>query len=196
MTHDDLRDFYQKRKDLFTHRLESINKRINIISNLRLAVRRAMTDRPIDTDYSPDGNVPPKQFEQVFARQVAALGRAGDILFLHTTSGASPNLHAAARAAREQGVITVGMLGRTGGPLRELVDHDVARRIPLRPRDHRIPRLAFPVPEQRAKPAGVREDVADRHDVFAVGRELRPVLRHRRDRRGRRGGWWCGAPRG
>src|SRR5687768_8096168 len=38
MTYDDLRDFYQKRKDLFTHRLESINKRINIISNLRLAV--------------------------------------------------------------------------------------------------------------------------------------------------------------
>ncbi len=38
-------------------------------SNLRLAVRRAMTDRPIGTDYSPDGNVSPKQFEQVFAEE-------------------------------------------------------------------------------------------------------------------------------
>ena len=38
-------------------------------SNVRLAVRRAMTDRPIGTDYSPDGNVPPKQFAQVFGEE-------------------------------------------------------------------------------------------------------------------------------
>ena len=38
MTRDDLRDFYQKRKDLFTARLKLISKKINIISNLRLAV--------------------------------------------------------------------------------------------------------------------------------------------------------------
>ncbi len=62
-------------------------------------------------------------FEQIFARQVEALGRAGDILFLHTTSGASPNLLAAARAAKDVGVITVGMLGMNGGPLRDIVDH-------------------------------------------------------------------------
>ena len=64
-------------------------------------------------------------FEQVFARQVSALGRAGDILFLHTTSGQSPNLIAAAEAARACGVITVGMLARGGGPLRDRVDHAI-----------------------------------------------------------------------
>ena len=43
-------------------------------------------------------------FEQVFARQVEALCRAGDVLVLHSTSGESPNLLAAARAARQRGV--------------------------------------------------------------------------------------------
>jgi D-sedoheptulose 7-phosphate isomerase len=62
-------------------------------------------------------------FEQIFARQVTAHGRPGDILFLHSTSGMSPNLLAAARAARDAGVITVGLLGRAGGPLRDLLDH-------------------------------------------------------------------------
>jgi D-sedoheptulose 7-phosphate isomerase len=62
-------------------------------------------------------------FERIFARQVEALGRPGDLLFLHTTSGQSPNLIAAAEAARDRGVITVGMLARDGGALRALVDH-------------------------------------------------------------------------
>lgn len=61
-------------------------------------------------------------FEQVFARQVAALGREGDVLFLHSTSGESPNLVAAARAARETGVRTVALLARGGGALRAEVD--------------------------------------------------------------------------
>ena len=41
-------------------------------------------------------------FEQIFARQVEALCRPGDLLVLHSTSGASPNLLAAAMAARER----------------------------------------------------------------------------------------------
>lgn len=61
-------------------------------------------------------------FEQVFARQVQALATSGDVLFLHSTSGESPNLLAAARAARTQGVRTVAMLARGGGPLRDVVD--------------------------------------------------------------------------
>jgi D-sedoheptulose 7-phosphate isomerase len=64
-------------------------------------------------------------FERIFARQVDALGREGDILFLHTTSGQSANLIAAADTARERGVVTVGMLARGGGPLRSHVDHAV-----------------------------------------------------------------------
>jgi D-sedoheptulose 7-phosphate isomerase len=61
-------------------------------------------------------------FEHVFARQLAALGRKGDLLVMHSTSGRSPNLLAAARVAREMGIATVGLLGKGGGPLRDLVD--------------------------------------------------------------------------
>jgi D-sedoheptulose 7-phosphate isomerase len=61
-------------------------------------------------------------FEQVFARQVTALGAPGDLLFLHSTSGASPNLIAAARAARDRGVRTIAFLARGGGALASEVD--------------------------------------------------------------------------
>ena len=64
-------------------------------------------------------------FEEIFARQVTAHGRKGDVLFLHSTSGVSPNLLAAANAARAAGVITIAMLGKGGGPLRALVDHAI-----------------------------------------------------------------------
>ena len=62
-------------------------------------------------------------FENVFARQVQALGRAGDILFIHSTSGESENLLRAAAAARVAGVQTIALLARGGGRLAEAVDH-------------------------------------------------------------------------
>ena len=62
-------------------------------------------------------------FEDVFARQVLAHGRPGDLLFLHSTSGESENLISAARAAREIGVVTVALLAKGGGRLRTRVDH-------------------------------------------------------------------------
>lgn len=62
-------------------------------------------------------------FEHVFARQVVALGRPGDVLFLHSTSGNSANLLRAAEAARAAGVRSVALLARSGGPLRDVVDH-------------------------------------------------------------------------
>ncbi len=61
-------------------------------------------------------------FEQVFARQVEALGRPGDLLVLHSTSGRSANLLAAVAAARPVGVQTVALLGRDGGELAAAVD--------------------------------------------------------------------------
>jgi D-sedoheptulose 7-phosphate isomerase len=64
-------------------------------------------------------------FEHVFARQVYALGKPGDVLFLHSTSGDSPNLLRAADAAREAGVTTVALLARGGGALRNRVDHAI-----------------------------------------------------------------------
>jgi D-sedoheptulose 7-phosphate isomerase len=61
-------------------------------------------------------------FERVFARQVEALCRPRDLLVLHSTSGESPNLVAAARVARERSVGTVAFLGRGGGALAREVD--------------------------------------------------------------------------
>ena len=60
--------------------------------------------------------------EQMFARQVAALGRAGDVLIGLTTSGTSPNVLVAFRAAREIGVHTICLTGRDGGQAKELSD--------------------------------------------------------------------------
>jgi D-sedoheptulose 7-phosphate isomerase len=64
-------------------------------------------------------------FERVFARQVEALCRRGDLLVLHSTSGESPNLLAAARTARERSVATVAFVGRGGGALAPLVDEAI-----------------------------------------------------------------------
>jgi len=62
-------------------------------------------------------------FEQVFARQIAALGRAGDVVIAISTSGNSPNVLAALRQARAMGLVTIGFSGRSGGALAGLVDH-------------------------------------------------------------------------
>jgi phosphoheptose isomerase len=54
-------------------------------------------------------------FAQVFARQIQALGRGGDVAIALTTSGASPNVNAALAQAREQGLATVALTGGDGG---------------------------------------------------------------------------------
>jgi D-sedoheptulose 7-phosphate isomerase len=61
-------------------------------------------------------------FENVFARQVEAFGRAGDVLVAITTSGTSPNIVAACAQARQQGMQIVGLLGRDGGSVAALCD--------------------------------------------------------------------------
>jgi len=61
-------------------------------------------------------------FDEVFARQVEALARPGDVLVLHSTSGESPNVLRAAQAARARGVAVVAFLGRGGGQLKDLAD--------------------------------------------------------------------------
>ena len=62
-------------------------------------------------------------FEQVFARPLSGLGRAGDVLFGITTSGRSPNVLRALETARAMDIVTVGLLGGDGGPARDLCDH-------------------------------------------------------------------------
>jgi D-sedoheptulose 7-phosphate isomerase len=61
-------------------------------------------------------------FDQIFARQVEALGRPGDVLVLFTTSGNSPNLLTAARTARALGLKIVTFSGRGGGQLAGLAN--------------------------------------------------------------------------
>ncbi len=61
-------------------------------------------------------------YERLFARQVEALGRPGDVLFAISTSGRSPNILAALKAARERQIVTVGFTGASGGTMRELCD--------------------------------------------------------------------------
>ena len=62
-------------------------------------------------------------FETVFRRQVEAHGRRGDVAIGISTSGRSPNVLEGLRAARERGMVTVGLTGNGGGAIADLVDH-------------------------------------------------------------------------
>ena len=61
-------------------------------------------------------------FDLVFARQVEALGRRGDVLIGISTSGASANVVAAVEVARARGIVTVAVTGGDGGALGRLAD--------------------------------------------------------------------------
>ena len=64
-------------------------------------------------------------YEQVFVRQVRALGRSGDLSVAISTSGNSVNVLLATAAASEMGMVTVGLTGSDGGKLGTLVRHHV-----------------------------------------------------------------------
>jgi D-sedoheptulose 7-phosphate isomerase len=61
-------------------------------------------------------------FDQVFSRQIEALGKPEDLLLCISTSGNSPNLIKAAEKAKEKKMKTVGLLGKDGGKLKSLSD--------------------------------------------------------------------------
>jgi len=64
-------------------------------------------------------------FDHIFARQIEALAKKGDLLIIHSTSGNSPNVLRAAEAARDRGVPVLAFSARDGGALRALADHSV-----------------------------------------------------------------------
>ena len=64
-------------------------------------------------------------FEQVFSRQIEALGKPEDVLMCISTSGNSPNLIQATKKAKEKKLKTVGLLGRDGGELKNLADFSI-----------------------------------------------------------------------
>jgi D-sedoheptulose 7-phosphate isomerase len=78
----------------------------------------ALTDNvPLITAWGNDRN-----YECVFAEQLSALVREGDVVVLISASGNSPNVLAAAHAAREGGAQVVAFTGPTGGKVRDLAD--------------------------------------------------------------------------
>lgn len=85
-----------------------------------LAALALNADGPVMTCIANDFS-----FEQVFARQVEGLGQVGDVLVAISTSGQSPNVLAAAKAARQKGMSIIGLLGRDGGALLEWCDHPI-----------------------------------------------------------------------
>lgn len=64
-------------------------------------------------------------YEWVFSRFVEAMGKPGDVLLAISTSGHSPNVVRAAEAAKEAGMLVVGLTGKDGGPLAALCDAEV-----------------------------------------------------------------------
>lgn len=62
-------------------------------------------------------------YEKLFARQVQAHGTKGDIFVGYSTSGKSANIILAFEEARARGLVTVGLAGNRGGPMRQLCDH-------------------------------------------------------------------------
>ena len=65
-------------------------------------------------------------FEMVFARQLEALGRPGDVAIAISTSGKSANVIAGLRQARAMGLVTVAFGGKGGGDMAGLADHLLA----------------------------------------------------------------------
>ncbi len=73
------------------------------------------------------------EYNEVFAKQVRALGQAGDVLLAISTSGNSPNVMRALDAAHEKGVRVVALTGRDGGKMAPLLKStDVEIRVPAR----------------------------------------------------------------
>ncbi|MDX1610388.1 MAG: phosphoheptose isomerase [Halofilum sp. (in: g-proteobacteria)] len=83
-------------------------------------------DSPTLTSIANDSS-----YEQVFARQVMALGTRGDVLLAFSTSGRSPNVLAAIGAAHDRGLGVVAFTGRDGGRIPAmLADNDIEIRVP------------------------------------------------------------------
>jgi D-sedoheptulose 7-phosphate isomerase len=88
------------------------------------ANRRALPALALATDMSVMTSISNDyDFSEVFARQIEAFGRAGDVAVAISTSGNSPNVLKGVETARRLGLITVGFTGGSGGRLAGAVAH-------------------------------------------------------------------------
>lgn len=104
-------------------------------------VNRYMLERPplpalaLTTDTSVMTSVGNDySFDDIFSKQVKALGMEGDVLLTLSTSGNSKNLLSAVSDARNQGMYTAGFLGGDGGKLANLVDLALVAKSQITPR--------------------------------------------------------------
>lgn len=88
-----------------------------LLSRAALPAIALTTDTSVLTSIGNDSD-----FSQVFARQVEALGKAGDIFYAISTSGNSDNVIEAVKVARKRGIETVAFTGGDGGKLAPLCD--------------------------------------------------------------------------
>jgi D-sedoheptulose 7-phosphate isomerase len=65
-------------------------------------------------------------YDYIFARQIEALGQAGDVFLAISTSGNSPNVLSALELSRKMGIVTIGLTGRTGGKMAPLCDYCIS----------------------------------------------------------------------
>jgi D-sedoheptulose 7-phosphate isomerase len=105
------------------------------LSGRFLHERRALSAIALTTDTSALTAIANDYgFERVFERQIEALGRPGDVAVAISTSGQSPNVVCALRAARARGLATIALTGPSGGELAEAADVCVAVPGPATPR--------------------------------------------------------------
>lgn len=70
-------------------------------------------------------------YDQIFAKQIRALGQAGDVLLIYTSSGNSGNLIKAAKVAHERDMVVIALTGKDGGKLAtNLHETDIELRVP------------------------------------------------------------------
>lgn len=61
-------------------------------------------------------------FDQIFSKQIKAIGKEGDVLLAISTSGESKNVIMAVKVARDMGIKTIGLTGKSGGKMAKMVD--------------------------------------------------------------------------
>ncbi len=103
-----------------SHWVCDFSKGTNATHGKRLRMISLGDNLPMLTAYANDVN-----YDSVFAEPVRTFVRPRDVVVLLTASGNSPNVLEAARAAREMGAVTVGLIGFGGGKLAQLVDHQI-----------------------------------------------------------------------